>query len=141
MSAVKYSENRHALKRGADCSGRAIKPIALALQVNPAILLLAKSFPLWNFSPRGNFPWGDSRKNQGFSPTRNVRFSLCDIGDCAPFLPAACVDRRRPKRNNYLVAERLKSEKGNHSTTRKIMKTLKPFTHVGQIPRFGARVR
>src|SRR5438445_2458704 len=49
----------------------AIKPIAWAVQVNPAILLFAKSFPLWNFSPRGN-----SRKNQGFSPTRNVRFSL-----------------------------------------------------------------
>lgn len=42
MSAAKYSENRHALKRGADCSGSAIKPIARAVQVKSRHSLIGK---------------------------------------------------------------------------------------------------
>ncbi len=58
----------------------AIKPIAWAVQVNPAILLLAKSFPLWNFSPRGEFPLGEfSQKSGLFSYPKRALFSLQPI--------------------------------------------------------------
>jgi len=58
----------------------AIKPIAWAVQVNPAILLFAKSFPLWNFSPWGNFPWGEfSQKSWLFPYPERALFSLQPI--------------------------------------------------------------
>ena len=79
MSAAKYSENRHALKRGADCSGRAIKPIAWAVQVNPAILLLAKNFP-YGTSRLGEFPLGGIlAKIRAFPYPKRALFSLRPI--------------------------------------------------------------